>query len=97
MKPLSETEAAKKWCPFSRVVGGAVASATGMDVRQGSPVFNRVGYSGQEGAGLPSASYCLGQHCMAWEWVKEPVNRQENQTFIIEAGQGRCSLMDRQG
>ena len=62
--PMTELDAQKKWCPFSKV---AVASGKGYS--PGAPFgYNRNMHQDEKDNGCPTAARCIASHCMAWRW-----------------------------
>lgn len=59
---MTEQEAKKNWCPFSRVANGLSSTASGGTV--GYSVFNRATELGE----VPNNSMCFASGCMAWRW-----------------------------
>jgi hypothetical protein len=57
---VTEEDARKKWCPFTRVVKGQMNQ-----VPMGQPAFNRID-NGPGMIGASDASGCIASACMAW-------------------------------
>lgn len=73
---MTEDEAKKKWCPFSRILleNGTVGAAV-----------NRY-------EGVPEAARCLGSACMAWRWSRQrPINTDQLSSGYcgLAGGRGR--------
>jgi hypothetical protein len=82
MTILTEEEAKKRWCPFSRV---ATTNAN-------SPSWNRLSGRQKENGPLtmqtPEATLCIGSQCMAWRWSVTPTG------WSYRTGGGRARVTD---
>jgi hypothetical protein len=63
---MTEDEAKKKWCPFTRLL--TVDKNTGEPVSGSAAGYNRMPFEFEQ-AVLPSA-VCIGSQCMAWRWER---------------------------
>lgn len=77
---MTEDEALRKWCPFSRQIGGIVKGFLGDGTETFTPelaaVFNRAEGPNQKPI-WPAGAKCIGTSCMAWRplykegWILE--------------------------
>ena len=79
---VTEQEAAKKWCPFARVVIDGCAEG---DVPPHNRMFSEKSEA-LEGNHVPPWSCCIGSRCMAWQWVELRSGKQR----------GVCGMMARE-
>lgn len=62
---MTEEEAKRRWCPFSRVISGSKAGPIVASIQNGQAAFNRI-ETGPVQVVMPDGSACIGSCCMAW-------------------------------
>lgn len=63
---LTEEDAKTKWCPFARVIAGAIEGKGGTV----SPPYNRFAALETGSHPNPVDARCIASECMAWRWSK---------------------------